>query len=377
MSRPARVFLYGTLRNLPHLAAVLGRSPDAPDAAVLPGYAVRAEPRTLIPVIVAEAGARTNGLVLDAGTEDLARLDFYELPFGYTRGTAVAETPQGREEVAVYWPDDPGRAGDEPWSLTDWQNAWGALALDAAIEMMGGFGTLDPGDAARAYPSMLRRAWSRRIAAGLAAPATERAGPERSRVEAVTARRAHTGFFALDDLTLRHPTFAGGMQEVRRDTFLGFDAALVLPYDPRRELVLMVEQFRAGAHARGDKRPWLLEPVAGLIDPGETPENCARRETLEEARLDVGRIVPVMHGYASPGASTEYYHLFVGLCDLDPGTHGARDAGLDDEGEDIRTHVLPLSRALSLVESGEANVVPLATLLFWVAANRGRLRTLA
>jgi hypothetical protein len=80
-------------------------------------------------------------------------------------------------------------------------------------------------------------------------------------------------------------------------------------------------------------------------------------------------------GYASPGATTEHFHMFVGLCDIDPALVGP--GGLDHEGEDIRTHVMPLDEALRLTETGEINVVPLATLLFWTALNRARLRDLA
>jgi ADP-ribose pyrophosphatase len=96
---------------------------------------------------------------------------------------------------------------------------------------------------------------------------------------------------------------------------------------------------------------------------------------VEEAGLEIRRLVPVPGGYPSPGATTEHFHLFVGLCDLDPGLEGP--GGLDAEGEDIRTHVLTLDEAIGLAETGEANVLPLTLLLLWSALNRARLRELA
>ena len=99
------------------------------------------------------------------------------------------------------------------------------------------------------------------------------------------------------------------------------------------------------------------------------------REAVEEAGLHLRRLVPVPGGYASPGATTEHFHLFVGLCDIDPAMEGP--GGLDAEGEDIRTHVMSLDDALGLIATGEINVVPLQALLYWAALNRPSLRALA
>ena len=85
---------------------------------------------------------------------------------------------------------------------------------------------------------------------------------------------------------LRAPLFGGGQSApLLREVFVATDAALVLPYDPLRDRVLLVEQFRMGPYGRGDPRPFLLEPVAGRIDAGETPEEAARREGLRHKLL--------------------------------------------------------------------------------------------
>ncbi len=177
-------------------------------------------------------------------------------------------------------------------------------------------------------------------------------------------------------MTLDHATFAGGRSgPILREAFVGMDAALVLPYDPATDRVLLVEQFRTGPLRRGDPNPWTLEPVAGLVDPGETPEATAHREAMEEAGIAFRHLEPVLKGYPSPGATTEFFHCFVGLCDLDD-RHAGGPGGLTDEAEDIRTHVLDRQRATDLIATGEANVIPLAMLLLWVGANRQRLAAL-
>ena len=77
-----------------------------------------------------------------------------------------------------------------------------------------------------------------------------------------------------------------------RELFERGHAAAVLPYDPVTDRVLMIEQFRIGALA-APGGPWLLEIVAGVIDPGEIPEEVVRRETVEETGCHLQKVVPI------------------------------------------------------------------------------------
>ena len=72
--------------------------------------------------------------------------------------------------------------------------------------------------------------------------------------------------------------------------------------------VLLVEQFRTGPYVKGDTNPWVLEPIAGLIDVGETPVEAGLREAKEEAHLDIKHMELVARSYPSPGISTEFFH---------------------------------------------------------------------
>ena len=127
-----------------------------------------------------------------------------------------------------------------------------------------------------------------------------------------------------------------------------------------------------GPTGRHDPVPWCLEPVAGLIDPGEDPETCAIREAKEEADLDLHTLEFVSKGYSSPGASSEYFFLYVGLCTLPESQ--TKIGGVVDEGEDIRSHILGFSDAMRLVDSGEINVIPTVLCLNWLARHRDRIR---
>ncbi|MEL6235369.1 MAG: NUDIX domain-containing protein [Pseudomonadota bacterium] len=216
------------------------------------------------------------------------------------------------------------------------------------------------------------RAMARGAAACATPPVALRKGLRRSTSREAPPERSHSGFFAVDTLELQHPRFDGTLSPtIRREVFVSGDAVTVLPWDPARDLVLLVEQWRAGPHARGDAVPWTLEPVAGRRDVQETSEATARREALEEAGLTLGRLAHVASYYPSPGIAAEHIESFVGEADLSQagGLHGR-----EDEAEDIRAVVIPLERALRGIREGEIATGPSVLSLLWLHAERARLR---
>jgi ADP-ribose pyrophosphatase len=191
------------------------------------------------------------------------------------------------------------------------------------------------------------------------------------KVEVVEREACFRGFYALDRVHLRHELFAGGMGPViSRELFVRHDAVCVLPYDPLRDCVVLIEQFRVGALDKS-AHPWLLELVAGLIDKDESPEEVARREAVEEAGLCLGELWPLNVYYPSPGGSDERVHLYVGRCDSQ-GAGGIH--GLAEEGEDIRVLVLSLDEALAAVKSGRIDNAASIIALQWLALNRAEVR---
>lgn len=212
-----------------------------------------------------------------------------------------------------------------------------------------------------------------RAASALRAGVRAANGPADGSVQVSEWTHPFRGFFAVEEADLRHRRFAGGMTgPIRREVFVATDAVTVLPYDPARDRVLLVEQFRAGPLARGEARPWLIEAVAGRIDPGETPEEAARREAAEEAGIALGALIAVADYYPSPGAVTEYLYSYVALADLPEGTGGLH--GLESEGEDIRTHVIAFGEAMRWLAEGRLANAPLILSLLWLARERDRLR---
>ncbi len=190
-------------------------------------------------------------------------------------------------------------------------------------------------------------------------------------VEIVEREACFKGFYQLDRLHLRHRLFAGGMGKlISRELFVRHDAVCVLPYDPQRDCVVLIEQFRVGALDKSPN-PWLIELVAGLIDKDEQPEQVARREAVEEAGLELAELWPLTQYYPSPGGSDERVHLYVGRCDS-RGAGGVH--GLEEEGEDIRVLVWSLDEALAALDDGRIDNAASIIALQWLALNRAKVR---
>lgn len=194
---------------------------------------------------------------------------------------------------------------------------------------------------------------------------------QRDDVEVLEREACFRGFYQLDRLQLRHRLFSGVMSRpISRELFVRHDAVCVLPYDPQRDCVVLIEQFRVGALDKS-ANPWLIELVAGLIDKDEQPEAVARREAVEEAGLELGELWPLTQYYPSPGGSDERVHLFVGRCNSQ-GVGGVH--GLEEEGEDIRVLVWSLDEALAALEDGRIDNAASIIALQWLALNRERVR---
>jgi nudix-type nucleoside diphosphatase (YffH/AdpP family) len=246
----------------------------------------------------------------------------------------------------------------------------GAAAEALAALVMDACGQLPAADVRRRLGSLRVAAASRVRAARAAGPGLRQGTGE---VALAARRQAHAGFFGLEILDLAHRRFDGAMSpRITREIFVSGDAVTVLPYDPVRDRVLLVEQFRSGPFGRGDPLPWQLEAIAGRIDPGESPEDAARREAVEEAGLVLGRLERVAEYYPSPGAVTEYIHSFVALCDLPDGVAGV--FGAEDEAEDIRGQLLSFAELMAAVAGGEVANAPMILTALWLQRERARLR---
>lgn len=168
-------------------------------------------------------------------------------------------------------------------------------------------------------------------------------------VEIISKRNLFNGFFQMVEYRFRYRLFEGGWsQEITREVFERGHAGVILPYDSQTDEVVLIEQVRLPA-IETSETPWLLEAVAGMIEPNETVEHVVRREALEEAGLVIGRMEKALSYLSSPGGTTERMHVYVGEVDS---SKAAGIHGLKSENEDIRVHVVSREQAYQWVEEG-------------------------
>jgi ADP-ribose pyrophosphatase len=181
----------------------------------------------------------------------------------------------------------------------------------------------------------------------------------------------YDGFFRMKRYRFRHRLYDGGWSApVSREVFEREACVSVIPYDPIRQRVVLIEQFRPGPMAAGDENPWVTEIIAGIVEPDENLEDVAKREAIEEAGCQIDQLIPISTHYVSPGGSTELMHIFCGLTDSE-GVGGTY--GLSEEGEDIRAFSEPLSDALARISAGTIRNSFTIIALQWLALNREHL----
>lgn len=183
----------------------------------------------------------------------------------------------------------------------------------------------------------------------------------------------YQGVFRMARYLIRHKLYNGEMSQVlSREVMERRSAVAVLPYDPVTDQVVLIEQFRAGALAN-PQSPWLIEIVAGVFNPEESPISVAVREAKEEANCEILDLYPICEYFVSPGGSNEYINVYIGRV---AGPIVCGTFGLAEENEDIRTFCVSTDDAYRLLQQGEIKTAPAAVSILWLQLNREWLRQL-
>ena len=191
------------------------------------------------------------------------------------------------------------------------------------------------------------------------------------KVELVKHEIAFQGYFRVGRYFFRHGLHRGGLSEViSREVFERGQAAGVLPYDPLRDEVVLISQFRAGSYVAG-RHPWTWEIVAGIVETGETVEQMVRREAVEEAALAIGELIPIHDVMLTPGACSEACRMFLGRVDT---TIAGGVFGLASENEDILVKVVPFAEARAMLDDDQLGNAVTVICLQWLALNRDEVR---
>jgi len=188
--------------------------------------------------------------------------------------------------------------------------------------------------------------------------------------ELIKSTRKSSGFLKLDSHTICHESYHGGWcPAIERERLEDLCAVQVLMYDPQRDELVMVEQFRVGPMGQLDD-PWIVETVGGFKDAGEAPEQVARREALEEADCELLDLIHIGDFFVSPGMSSERVYLYCARVDS---SRADGIYGLAHEGEEVKVVVMPAQQAIDEL-FGRINSTSTIIAIQWLAANRQHLR---
>ncbi|MDG2406895.1 MAG: NUDIX hydrolase [Paracoccaceae bacterium] len=373
MTSATTVFLFDGLRDANLLGFILGGDMAQVEltSAVIVDSRLIAAVDGGQPMIASSAGAQVDGFFVSSMSEDqAARLAFYYAVLGclpckraimHSTGCITAQT-----YIRPHFADLTG---------ADWR-LHGAVEMhwSVARDVMAQYADLSIEHLAQSRQRIYARAHSVQRAAAALIRNVGSQMPEKA-VQTFETRTPYRGFVSVEEHDLSFQKFDGTHSKaVTRAALVSSDAAIVLPYDPITDRVLLVEQFRFGPHARGDRQPWCLEPIAGLIDAGETPEQAAIREAKEEAGLDIRHLEIISQTYPSPGLSSEFFYLHIGLVTLPVVSNTI--AGLASESEDIRSHVFAFDDFMRLIDLGQFSVGPTVLAGLWLSRHRDRLRAL-
>ncbi len=370
------MFFYGTLCDRALLDSVVGHGHADCAEAELADHKVFWVEGENFPILVPAPGQTAKGIFCRGlSPSEVARLHYYEAGFDYVTKQLSVHLNGAEHMAEVYFPIPGAWTPGLDWDLSVWQRKYGPALRKVATQIMADFYQGAVPVSPNCQHVLGQRAQAQVSAATDPTPALP-GTPHGTTVENVEKATPYDAFFAVEKHSLKVPRFDGHpSQQVERAVFISGDAVSVLPYDPRTDRVLMVEQFRTAPLARGDANPWLLEPVAGGVDEGESFAEAAHREIVEETGRNAEQLLEIGRYYSSPGTLMEFMVSYVGLADLpEPGTWLG---GLASENEDIRSHVISYDTLLDWQSAGYLRNGPLLLSVGWLALNRDRLRQAA
>ena len=171
-----------------------------------------------------------------------------------------------------------------------------------------------------------------------------------SNFKVTNKKNLYDGFFKMNEISLKYKKYDGSWSnEIKRELFGGAQVSAVLPFDPIKKKIVLIQQFRPGTISKNTNN-YLNEIVAGIIDPGESPEIAAKRECLEETGYKIKKLTPIQGYFPAPGSSESFYHLFLGEVDS---KNEKKIMGLDNENEDILVESFKVKQVKKMMQEGK------------------------
>jgi len=187
----------------------------------------------------------------------------------------------------------------------------------------------------------------------------------RRKVDIKSRRQAYKGRYRIEEVVFDfdRATGKGRITDAMREIFERGDSAAALIHDIERDVIILTEQFRIATYEKGPG--YLIEAMAGSVDEGEAPEDCLRREMMEEVGYKAGKLTLISKGYVSPGASSE--RIFLYYAPVRTGDLVDPDAsGIAADKEDVRRVEYAREDFLSRLDKGNFDDGKIIALGYWL-----------
>ncbi|MFV9668626.1 GDP-mannose pyrophosphatase NudK [Pantoea sp. ARC607] len=154
-------------------------------------------------------------------------------------------------------------------------------------------------------------------------------------------------WFVLRNYTYEITDGRGEPIRHKREVYDRGNGATILLYNREKNSVVLTRQFRIATYVNGNEGGMLIEACAGLLDD-DSPEDCIRKEAIEETGYAVGEVEKLYACYMSPGGVTELIHFFA--AEYHESLRENAGGGVDDEAIDVLELRFP--EALAMVADG-------------------------
>lgn len=183
----------------------------------------------------------------------------------------------------------------------------------------------------------------------------------------LSSQSIYKGFFDVSEVTFSKE----GDEEnpVVRQIVVPKKAAAVLIHNTQSDSIIFSTQFRIAVMSENEG--WIMEIPAGVLDEGENPEDCARRECMEETGYEVKNLEPITTYLTSPGYTSEQLSLYYAQVESHSKTGDG--GGKSDENEEITVTEIPFADCISMVQDGRISDGKSIIALLWLLARKNSL----
>lgn len=185
-------------------------------------------------------------------------------------------------------------------------------------------------------------------------------------VKIIDTKILSDNWYTLKKITYNYLKNNGHWQTQIREAYDRGNGAAILLYNPNNQTVILTKQFRLPTFINGNQDGMMIEVCAGVLDK-DNPEDCIKKEALEETGYQIDKVKKVFEAYMSPGAVTEILHFFIAEYDytmkMDSG------GGLENEQEDIEVLELDFKKTYGMISRGEIKDAKTIMLLQYAKIN--------